>query len=139
MSYETVKKGLGDLLESLEISPSKQLVDFVDASPNEHNNTYILKCLAGNVDEELHGDLGDRLYDIEEWTINVMFSRGEYSTETDFDKLHKTKEDIIQKVDKPDNWTSFVRTLRYTSWEIQEFADYFVLVINIEVTDTITY
>ena len=139
MSYKNIKKGVGDLLEELELSPSKELINFVDASPNEYGNTYILTPLTGELDEEAHGDLGDRLYDIQEWSIQIAFARGTYSAKTALDKLNYKREDIIQKLDNPASWTSFARMLRYNSWELQELPDYFVLIINIQIVDTITY
>ena len=139
MSYQTIKKNVGDLLEQLKLAPSSELIDFTDASPNEHGNTYILTPVKGMLDEEMHGTLKDRLYDIQEWSIQIAFARGTYSSRADLDKLHYKKEDVIQKLDNPANWSSFARMLRYREWEIEEFVNYFVLNIKIEIVDTLTY
>ena len=140
MSYATIKKTIGDLLETLELAPASRIITFEDVSPNEYANTYILTAFEGEVDEERQGDLGDRLYDIEEWKIQIAFPRGTYSEKTELDKLHYKREDIIQKLDKPASWSSSLRMLRYKNWEpIQVLPDYFVLIINMQVIDTITY
>lgn len=139
MSYKLIKKGVGDLLEQLQLAPSKELLDFVDASPNEHSNTYILNPLAGRLDEESQETIGDRIYDVQDWVIQIAFARGTYSGKANLDKLHYKKEDVIQKLDNPANWSSFSRMLKYSNWEIQELPDYSVLIINLEITDTITY
>ena len=139
MSYQTIKKGVGDLLEELTLSPSSELISFIDASPNEYGNTYILTPLNGILDEEAHGEIGSRLYDIQEWSVQVAFAKGTYSAKTALDKLNYKREDIIQKLDNPASWTSFARMLRYKNWELQELPDYFVLIINIEIVDIITY
>ena len=139
MSYTLIKKGVGDLLEELKLSPSKELDDFNDVSPNEYNNTYILKPLTGELDDIAQETLADRIYDIQNWSIQIAFARGVHTGQANRDQLHRKREDIIQKLDNPANWSSFTRMLKYNSWEIIESVDYVVLIIILRITDTITY
>ena len=57
----------------------------------------------------------------------------------DLDELHRSKDTILQKLDNPANWQSFVRMLKYMSWKIEFYNNYFVLIIQLKVVDTITY
>ena len=139
MSYTLIKKGVGDLLETLKLSPSQELIDFIDASPNEYNNTYILNPISGLLDTETSETLADRLYDIQEWSVQIAFARGTYSGKANLDMLHRKREDVIQKLDNPANWSSFARMLKYNSWEILDLSDYLVLILKLEIIDTITY
>src|SRR3990167_8358766 len=107
MSYDTVKSGIAGRLNALGYVESSQAVDFKNASANEYGNRYILKCLSGE-------------------NQNNIIS---------LDAAHRAKDIIIKDLDKPSNWTSFVKILKYDSWKVIEIDNYFVLDIRLEILD----
>src|SRR3990167_10877082 len=136
MSYDTVKSGIAGRLNALGYVESSQAVDFKNASANEYGNRYILKCLSG---ENQNNTIIDRFYDSQEWQILIAFARSELTDHTQYDIAQLAKDAIIKDIDKPANWESFVKMLKYKKWEIIETPNYFVLDIRLDIWDIYTY
>ena len=132
MSYDTVKAGIAGRLNALGYIESSQSVDFKNAPANEYGNRYILKCLSG---ENLNNTIIDRFDDKQEWHVLIAFIRSEQNDIISLDAVHRAKDIIIKDLDKPDNWTSFVKILKYDRWEVIETNNYFVLDIRLEILD----
>jgi len=111
---------------------SSQAVDFKNASANEYGNRYILKCLSG---ENQNNTIIDRFDDKQEWQVLIAFTRSEQNDIISLDAVHRAKDTIIKDLDKPSNWTSFVKILKYDSWKVIEIDNYFVLDIRLEILD----
>lgn len=139
MGFDTVKNGIVGLLNSLGYAESQQAVDFKGAPANEYENTFILKCLSGNMDNESSETIIDRFYDFQDWQIQIAFSRNAQNDIINRDNLHRKKDDLLKYLDKPANWISFVRILKYQSWKYDEMENYYILTINLKVQDTYTY
>ena len=132
MAYDTVKAGIAGRLNALGYVESSQSVDFKNAPVNEYGNRYILKCLSG---ENQNNTIIDRFDDKQEWQVLIAFIRSEQNDIISLDAVHRAKDIIIKDLDKPANWTSFVKILKYDSWEVVETNNYFVLDIRLEILD----
>ena len=132
MAYDTVKAGIAVRLNALGYVESSQSVDFKNAPVNEYGNRYILKCLSG---ENQNNTIIDRFDDKQDWQVLIAFSRSEQNDIISLDAVHRAKDIIIKDLDKPANWTSFVKILKYDSWEVVETNNYFVLDIRLEILD----
>ena len=138
MSFDLVKNGIVGRLNKLGYSESKEAENFKDASTHEYGNTFILKCLLGEMGAGSE-TLIDRFYDNQEWHIQIAFKKTSNNEVIVRDDVHRKKDIILKDIDNPTNWRSFVRILKYKSWEVQENADYYVLSIRLYVIDTYTY
>ena len=139
MSYAGIKTGLKDIIEALQLSPSNEMIDFDNASPNEFANRYILFASQGNLEDESSETLASRVYDKQMWILQVAYSKGQHSQLINLDELNRKREELIKSIDDPANWTSFARMLNVAEWDVEDFEHYFVLNIRIEITDTIIY
>jgi len=139
MAYDTVKTGIANLLKGLAYQESEEAFDFTDASSNEYGNTFILNCLSGEMDEQDSETIVDRFYDIQDWQIQIAFDKSANTDIINRDDLHRKKDIILKKLDKPTNWSSFVRVLKYNAWNLQETDNYFLLTINLKIVDTYIY
>ena len=131
-NYDTVKSGIAGLLNALGYLESSQSVDFKNASANEYGNRYILKCLTG---ENQNNTIIDRFDDAQEWQVMIAFARSEQNDILSLDALHRAKDAIIKSLDKPANWESFVKIMKYEKWEVIETPNYFVLDIILQILD----
>ena len=75
MSYDTIKETVGDLIESLDLSPADEVVDFSNVSSNQYGNTYILRPITGAMETEESERLGDRVYDFQTWELKIVYDR----------------------------------------------------------------
>lgn len=135
-NYLTVKDGIADRLKALGYSECSDITDFKNVSANEYGNRYILKCLSG---ENQNNTIIDRFYDSQEWQVLIAFARSEQSDLVQYDIMQLAKDAIIKDLDKPANWTSFVKMLKYKKWSIEETPNYFVLSITLDIWDIYTY
>jgi hypothetical protein len=131
-NYDTVKAGIAGLLNALGYYESSKIVDFKNSPASEYGNCYILKCLSG---ENQNNTIIDRFEDEQEWLIQVAFDRSEHNDIIKYDEAQRAKDAIIKAIDKPSNWTSFVKILKYHSWSVEEFSNYFVVNIKLDVRD----
>lgn len=131
-NYETVKDGIIVRLKALGYKLSSQIINFENASAYEYGNTFILKCLTG---ENVENTIVDRFDDAQEWQILIAFDRSEQNEIAQYDKTHRKKDAIIKDLDKPTNWTSFVKILKYNRWEVIETPNYYVLDIRLSIID----
>ena len=132
MSYDLVKAGIAARLNALGYVESSQAIDFKDAPANEYSYRYILKCVTG---ENKENTIIDRFDDEQDWNIQVAFSRSENNDIVQYDALHRAKDLIIKDLDKPANWVSFVKMLKYEKWEVIETPNYFVISIRLKILD----
>lgn len=131
-NYDTIKAGITGRLNALGYAESTQIVDFKNAAVSEYSNRYILKCLTG---ENLNDIILDRFDDSQEWQILLAFSRSEQNDIIQYDAAHRAKDAIIKDLDKPANWSSFVKMLKYKSWSITEAPNYYILDIKLSILD----
>uniref|UniRef100_A0A6H1ZDA5 Tail protein n=1 Tax=viral metagenome TaxID=1070528 RepID=A0A6H1ZDA5_9ZZZZ len=131
-NYDTVKAGIAGILNGLGLVESSDAVDFTNAPVTEYGNRYILKALSG---ENQNNTIIDRFDDKQEWQILVAFSRNEQSDIIQLDAAHRQKDIILKAIDKPSNWTSFVKIMQYEKWEIIETKNYFVIDIRVSIMD----
>jgi hypothetical protein len=139
MSFDTVKNGIVTRLQGLGYTESLQAVDFKNAPANEYGNCFILKPLSGAMDEVESETMVDRFYDVQEWQVQIAFDKSAQNDIVNRDDLHRKKDLILKDLDNPANWSSFVRILKYKSWEVGEFENYFILTIKLKIVDTYTY
>jgi len=135
-NFDTVYLGIADLLKGLSYSESSQAVDFKDAPSTEYGNTFILKCLSGEMGQET---IVDRFYDNQTWQVQIAISKSEQSDVVQLGEVHRKKDTILKTLDKPANWESFVKILKYKIWDVIEEPNYYILDIKLEVLDTYTY
>lgn len=131
-NYDTVKAGIEARLKGLALTPSSDATDFANASVNEYDNRFILKALSGANQENV---ITDRFYDAQEWQIMIAIARSEHNDIINLDRAHRKKDEIIKDLDKPTNWSSFVKMLKYDRWEVIENPNYFVIDIRLLITD----
>ena len=132
MNYDTVKAGIASLLNGLGYYESSQIVDFKNAPALEYGNRYILKCLSGENENDI---IIDRFDDRQEWQVLIAFARSEQNDISNYDEAQRAKDNIIKIIDKPANWVSFVKMLKYKGWEIIETPNYFVVDIRLSILD----
>ena len=131
-NYDSVKSGIALRLNALGYLESSQCIDFKNAPATEYANRYILKCLTGENQEDT---IIDRFDDMQEWQILVAFNRSEQNDIVQLDAMHRAKDIIIKDLDKPSNWESFVKKLKYNKWTYAETPNYFILYIHLEILD----
>lgn len=139
MSYATVKTMLAGRLGALGYAESETVDDFTNASANEYGNTFILKCVSGEMVEPDSQTLADRFYDSQTWQVQVVLARSENNDVINRDELHARKDAILADLDDPESWRASVRFMKYKSWTMQELENYFVLTVNLNVVDVYTY
>jgi len=131
-NYQTVKEGIALLLNALGYMEASKITEFKNAPVHEYGNRYILKCLSG---ENQNNTIIDRFDDMQEWQVQIAFERSEQNDIIQYDVAHRAKDAIIKSLDKPSNWTSFVKILKYNSWELVETPNYFIIDIRLEIID----
>ena len=137
MSYKTVKDGIVNRLQLLGLAESSQIFDFSNASSHEYGNTFILKATAGDLNLSTD-DINNRFDDSQEWEVQIAFPRSTHNDVVERDEAHEKREDIIQDLDDSLN-TTFVQTLRYSNWLVEELPNYFLVRITLRVVDRIAY
>ena len=139
MSYDLVRNGIAGIINALGYIQSSEAIDFASASVNEYGNTFILKCLSGDSDDEVSPTLNKGFYDIQKWQIQIAFERSAQSEASNYDILHRKRDAILADIDDPSKWGTYVRLQKYQSWSVQEFKNYLVLTIELKIIDTYTY
>lgn len=139
MSYGIVKKGIADILEGEKLTESTSVSNFEDSPSSEYDKSFILKAVSGENDPETTDTLADRFYDVQTWEVHIAFKRTSQSDVINRDEAHRKKDNLLKKLDNPSNWSSFVRLVKYETWEIQELENFFLLIITLKVTDTFIY
>lgn len=139
MSFDTVKNGIVGILKTNAYIESQEVVDFENASVNEYGNTFILKCLSGEMDDLRSETLNKGFDDYQKWQVQVAFERSAQSDIANYDDVHRKKDILLRELDDPLNWESYVRIQKYKTWNVQEFKNYFVLTIELKIIDTYTY
>lgn len=132
-NYLTVKNGIAGRLNALGYSESSQTIEFKNAPANEYGNCYIIKCLSG---ENQNNSIIDRFDDSQEWQILIAFVRSGQNDVMQYDAAQLAKDAIIKDLDKPANWTSFVKMLKYSKFSISETPNYFIVDIRLSILDT---
>lgn len=138
MTYDTLRNGIVGRLTALGLAESNEVFNFKDASSSEYGNTFILRSLSGKLNEE-SDDINRRFDDAQDWEIQVAFERSSQNDLVQRDIANRKREEIIKDLDNPTNTMSFVKTLRYSDWSIEELDNYFLLKINLRVVDRLTY
>lgn len=138
MSYDTVKQGIAGRLTAIGLQESQEVFDFENASSMEYGNTFILRCTSGELNVETE-NVNTRFDDIQEWEIQVAFERSSQNDLAQRDIAHRKREEIIKDLDNISNWSSFAKTLRYSNWLIEELDNYFLIRINLRISDRLTY
>ena len=139
MTYNTIKAGIEAIIESKSLSKSEQIYDFLNASPNEYGETYILFPESGDMSGNEKESLADRVYDKQVWRLKVAYSIGTHAADVNLMEINRKREELIKAIDNPANWTTYARMLNVIEWENIVSGNYILVNIKIEVTDTITY
>ena len=139
MSYYTVRNGIAGVLNALGYTESLEAEDFSDASPAEFGNTFILKCVSGEMLDPDSETLADRFYDKQKWEVKIAFTKSAQNDTINRDEMHEDKDSILRELDDPTNWRGFVRFMKYLSWNVETLKNYFILTVTIAVTDVYTY
>lgn len=136
MSFDLLANGIKNLLQGLGYSESTEAVDFANASSNEYGNTFILKSIKGEIaDDSIVNQLDDR----QAWEIQIAFERSSQTDIVNRDIAVRAKDTLLTTFDKPSNWSSFATIIKYQSWELKEFPNYFILSVQLEIIDRLTY
>lgn len=139
MSFDIIKNYLRNRMEGLGYSESKEPVSFDNASVNEFQKTFILNRDNGQKLEDGSDRLNTEFIDFQEWSIKIAFPRSEHNDLINRDDMQRSLEAILKDLDNPSNFLGTVRYISYQSWEMEEFDNYFLLTIRIQVQDRITY
>lgn len=138
MPYDTIKNGIVERLNGLELKESKEAFDFESTSERQYNKTFVINPVDGETNDEF-STLLSQIHDVQTWVIKLAFKKDSRSETYTRDKMQRIRESIISDLDDPTNWQSFASELRYDSWEVEDVGNYFLLTINIRVIDRITY
>ena len=135
MSYKTVKDGIIGILNSLGYDESAEAVDFKNAAALTYQSTFILKCLSGEIAEQIQ----NYFYDDQEWQVQIAFERNSQNDLVSRDRMQAAKDAVLVALDDPDSWESFVHFMKYVKWSMVEAPNYYVLDIRLQVKDRYTY
>lgn len=138
MAYRTVKNGVSGILNSLGYTES-EVTNIEEASSLEYGHTFVIKPASGVMEEGISETLNKGFYDVQKWEVSIMFARSAQNDVINRDEMHEDKDSILKELDDPANWISYVRLQKYSSWIVQETKNYFVLVIELKIIDTINY
>lgn len=138
MSYQTIKDGIIGIMQVLGYQESAEAWDIENASVNEYGNTFILKCISGEIGENSE-QLADRFYDNQTWELKIAFEQSGQNASINMDEAHAEKDSILTKLDNPASWLAFTRMLKYKSWGMEQTTAYFLLTITLTVVDVYTY
>lgn len=138
MSYDTVKNGIAGRLKAQGFQESSQVLEFKDASSMEYGNTFILRAVDGQLNEDTD-EVNTRFDDAQMWEVQLAFSRSTHNDLAERDIMHRKREAVIKDLDNYSNWSSFVKFLRYSTWSIEELDNYFLVRINFRAVDRISY
>lgn len=138
MSYQTIKDGVIGILQGLGYQESAEAWSMENASANEYGNTFILKCISGEIGDNSE-QLADRFYDNQVWEIKIAFEQSGQNESINLDSAHSAKDLILTKLDNPTSWIGFARMMKYRAWSMEETTAYFLLTITINVVDVYTY
>lgn len=138
MSFDTIKTYVKNRLEGLGYFESKSAFNFIDAPVTEYNKAFIVMPTKGAVDPD-GANLNISIFDRQEWSVLIAFSKSTHSDIIKRDDMLRSVEAIIKDLDNPSNYSATVQFMRYTSWEISETKDYFLLTIKLEIRDQYTY
>jgi len=139
MSYNLVKTGISNLMKSLGYAESSMIESFEGSSDAEISNTFICKCVSGQMDNDVSETLADRFYDKQKWEVMIAFPVSSHNDNVNVDEIHEEKDTIIRTLDNPANWTSFATVLKYESWSIEMVENHLILTVTLDVTDVYTY
>jgi hypothetical protein len=139
MSFDLVKNGIVGILKTNGFIESQEISSFENASANEYGNTFILKCPAGEMDNDRSETLNKGFDDYQKWQIQVAFEKSAQSDLANYDDVHRKKDILLRELDDPANWSTYTRIQKYKSWNVQELKSYFVLTIELKIIDTYTY
>lgn len=139
MSYDTVRNGIVALIKSLGYQESNTAFDFEDAPSTEYGNTFIITARSGKLEEVSAETLVDRIYDEQEWEIHIAYQRSSANDLINLNQINRKREELINELDNSTNWKSFVRVLKYNSWEIKEENSYMVLILKLTIIDTLIF
>lgn len=138
MSYDTIKAGLIARLRGLGYQESPS-IDVEDMSSNEYANTFIVRPLSGENDEDTSETISSLVYDIQRWHVLIVFPRSSENQVVMSDEVQRRREALINELDDPATWSSYARIQKYKTWTVEDKGSYFLLTIELKIIDTITY
>lgn len=141
MSYTTIKNGIAGILRSQGYQESKT-TDFESQPASVLNKNFIITSESGEVNEGALGPsetISDRYYDKQEWTVKILFPKSDQNDVINRDQIIRAKDNLINKLDNPDNWSSYARVQKYLTWEIAEKPSFYVLTIKLKIIDEVIY
>jgi hypothetical protein len=138
MSFDTIKAGLVARLNGLGYQES-QFLDMEASPSSERGNTFIIRPVSGQNDEDTSETLSSLVYDIEKWIIEIAFDKSSESQLANSDEVQRKREAIIKDLDNPANWGSYARIQKFKTWDVQDKASYFLLTVELKIIDTVFY
>lgn len=138
MSFDTIKAGLIARLRGLGYQESPS-IDVEDMASGEYGNTFIVRPISGENDEDTSETISSLVYDIQRWQIFVAFERSGQNQAVMTDEVQRKREALIQDLDDPASWASYARIQKYKTWTVEDKDSYFLLTIELKIIDTITY
>jgi hypothetical protein len=126
-------------MKELGYQESSTTFDYDDAAASEYGNTYIITCRSGALDEFRGETIKDRIYDNQQWDIQIAIETSSLSDLSNLDEIHRKREAIVKKVDNSNNWIGFARILKFKGWGIEERQSYFIIRISLNIMDTIIF
>lgn len=137
MTFKSVKSNLITIMSNNEYNEA-DVTDFESAPALEYDNSFIVQALSGEMGSESE-TLVDRFYDIQDWQILIAYSKSSQSDIINRDEAQRKREILITALDKPANWSNYVRLQKYKSWKLEELKSYYLLTINIKIIDQVIY
>lgn len=138
MSFDTIKAGLINRLRVLGYQESAY-VDMENSPTSERGNTFIVRPMSGENDENTSETLSALVYDIQKWKIEIAFEKSSEDQITNSDQVQRQREAIITDLDNPANWSGYARIQKFKTWDVQDKASYYLLTIELKIIDTIFY
>lgn len=137
MTFKSIKENLVRIMSNNEYNET-DVTDFANAPALEYDNSFIVQALSGEMGPESE-TLVDRFYDIQDWEITIAYSKSSQSDIINRDDAQRKREILMTALDKPANWSNYVRLQKYRSWKLEELKSYYLLTINLRIIDQVIY
>lgn len=139
MGYDAINNGIVALMRGLKYQQSKYIS--VEDSPSEEmGNTFFLRRLSGNNDERNCETLSSQVFDDQIWELNIGFQKSNHNQAINFDEINRKVDCIIKTIDNPANWESYgARVQKYLNWKIEDKKNFYLMIMQIKVVDTVIY
>jgi hypothetical protein len=139
MGYDTIRNGIINRIQAKGLTLCSKVSTYDGVSSHEFGHTFILRVLDGELLDDGSDTLATHYYDYQTWEIQIAVERSEQNEAVNMDELQRMREDLQEDLANPTNFSSFARNIRIKRWKMDETDAYFVIKIDLNITDKIIF